>query len=219
MSACLSNERAELLVYGYVKDQLGADNKLPTDVIQLCLKWYLEERDYWDLTKVHANISIDNDTAQLINRTSCKFGEYFTIVGSLIITKLTNTKEWKLKYLQMYGTRSIMIGIVPCDHDVISETEPLFNFGYGFDFYDGETKEFGNYSKDYPLPYEWKKSNKIVMQYVSISKDNNCHGELYIGFNDQELVKIFDYVKMDDNKRYRFAVSFYFADEEVQLLQ
>ena len=187
----LGTKRSALLVNGFIRHCFESDrDNIPVDIIELCLKWYFVERDYWDLNRVPETVTIDGDVAGITKRAQTYF--YYTVVGSIIISKSTSIKEWKLKGLKVRRNLPrfyFVVGIIPTDADTTYEA--VYRNGYGLDVYDGEIKVFGENTKRISINHV-KQDDVLTIKFINNANKTNvdtCHGELYYGLNDMEFIK------------------------------
>ena len=216
------SEGVHLLVAGYIR--CNSLNNIPIDIINLCLKWYYEPKDYWNRDEMDESVSVDT-------KQQTATGKYSTIVGSIIISKNTDIKVWKVKCLKLDKLQQssfLTIGIIPTNQNHLDAQEAfnseLYNFGYGLDLYNGRAicrLSQPQISNDlYPRMYA-KQGDVITVEYKTIIVDDNnenCYGQLNIRFNEKKMKKAFDDIPIKDGEKYRFGVSFY-VEETVQLLQ
>ena len=212
----LSELRASLLVSGYIR--VNALNNIPNDIIDLCFKWFRDEIDHWNTSEI-------NSTSITINtENNIATGRRSTCVGSIIISKDTDCKIWKLKLIKKSSSFCFffVIGIVSIEKKHTDFAIELFSFGYGLDVSNGKFKSYepkppirvALYRNQYP-----KEGDIITMKYQTIRDETECRGELYYAYSDERLKKACDDIPIDNGEKYRFGLSFYSNEESVQLLQ
>ena len=224
--AFLSPERSKLLVYGYMRTNFDLETRnCPDDIMQLCHEWYWIEKDFWDLNRCDKKCEVIGDVATYTNKKS--FFDHGTVLGTQLISKATDIKEWKIKGIShgSWSKFTFVIGILPSDYDVAEngDDNPFLSCGYGIDVWNGDIslRDADFKGLDHGL-YELNKMDIITLKYVSIMSDGDnkqLHGELYFGINDNELIKIHDNIKIDDNQTYILAVSLFASEERIELLQ
>ena len=219
----VSPKQSALLIYGYTRINFTVI-VCPEDIIQLCLKWYLINKDWWDLDKTSPNIKVTDDIAEM--KKPFSLFTFSTVVGSIIISKTTAVMEWKLKLISkggMFSRFCTVIGIVPCNSKFVDNTKRLLNTGYGMNLWNGSINDERMDLWDRKtIEMNPQEMDVITIKYISINSDtesDSIYGELYFGINDMELVKIIDSIPINNDEKYRFAVSLQNEREIVQLLQ
>ena len=215
----LSQKQSALLVYGYIRLKFDTQ-KCPDDIMELCLEWYESKKDQWNLNYVPDGVEVNGNTATLIDKDS--IFAHKTVVGSTLISKAIDMKQWRLQYVA--DAAFFIIGLLPNDEEII-QSGHAFNNGYGLDVWNGTIKvpDYQFFSRQRRIDMlKTKGSNIITMKYVTAltnDNENKTCGELYVGVNGQPLQKILDNVQIDNDEMYLFAVSLFSRGEAVQLLQ
>ena len=146
-----------------------------------------------------------------------------TCVGSIVISKMTDIMEWKVKCLKKRPTsRSFYgeIGILPADYDVVDEEfDGICDFGYGLFIANGNTAHCSKQIGHHDELANVQENDILTVKYVSVlEEDVEDRGELYFGVNDKPLIKVFDNVRISNDEKYRFGVSLYCIGETVQIV-
>lgn len=216
-SVILSPKQTKLLVFGYMRLNFGVD-RCPVDIILLCVKWHSREMDVWNKRYIPKGVAVNNQ-----NFAECKVMDatrHLTIVGSVTIHQFTMQQTWKLKcvnYASDQRSFELIVGIVPTNINTLERTEALYSYGYGYDAYDGRMIAF---DKKITRMNPAKEGDILTFKYIKvfgIKKGEEDHGEIHFAINDDKLKKVFE-VKLGKYDEYRFGVSFYCAEEVVQLL-
>ena len=168
-----------------------------------------ESKDLWNVDEIYKDkimIDAENNVAE---------GKEGVCVGTVIISKATLSKTWKLKCLEGtgFGYFSFRVGIISTKHTVASLGWNMNDYGYGLDTAYG----YCRHHKLYPNR-NFKKDDIITMRYETVKdRYGRYHGELYFGSNEEDLKKGYDNIPLNDDEAYRFGVAFFWR-EKVQLL-
>ena len=209
----MENElRFELLVSGYIRSNCAVD--IPSDIVFLCVLWYKIQKDYW--SQEH----IDEENVTINEERNIVTGSHFAVVtGSVIISKSLHSKIWRLKFVNVYGRTSFsVIGLYPVGKDQ-DEIEYKIDLFYG----NARCTRDGQDISTKVLPHgSVRIDDVLVIKYETIyntADDKDCHGQLFIGKNDEEMKKAFDDIPIKNDEKYRFAVLFYISAETLELLE
>ena len=221
----MSDISSDLLVYVYIRDN-APNMDIPIDVIDLCFLWYFDKSDRWDVTKMLTDKFEHDPTTNTIKCTGYARGgdAYFTIVGCIIISKSLSEREWKIKCVQYELDQYnffFVVGLVPTTYDHTDSDEALFDYGYGFDTFNGSlrplkhAKQFGPDQRTMP-----EEGDIFSVKYKTIKDSTGIfHGEMRFAINGKELEAYHGKIAIHKGETYRFGVSFYGSGETIQLLQ
>ena len=199
----LSEQNSELLVYGYIHQGFNDNFKFPTDIIDLCLKWYYIKVDKWDLECSNTDkLDIDASSGVIILRDA--ISDYKTAIGSIIISKNMQEHIWRMKYI--YSTIPICffsLGLVPANVNAKESYWSVYQLGYGLHAYDGNVKQISSLSASEEkfdivdkIFQNIVPGDVIIMKYMTIDGNDNgdIHGEIWTdegctGYATDELEK------------------------------
>ena len=229
-SLYLDKKKSEILIHGYLRTN-AAEMNIPIDVIDLCIIWYFDPFDHWDLDNIDLN-KFDYDAASNIIGCTDEAFEighgYCSVVGSIVISKLIEQRIWKIKLIEPAENQNefyFVVGLVSTKFDHIHSDCDFSDsdFGYGYDAFDGSIRPSGTgfLFDDVSVP---EKGDILSIKYVTIKDDSDppvYHGEMRFDINEVTMVPYCKHIAVNDGETYRFAVSFYTstAGEKIELLQ
>ena len=209
----LSFKDSQLLIFGWIREHSkDSCNAFPNGIKALCIKWYFIQRDEWNLTQIPEGVKIDKETATLVHKDNYTYTQYITVVGSKQVSASTHINEWKWK---LHGGYHFIIGIIPNSTNAVNNKAPLWDYGYGFDTFDGSTKKYGKNQDTFKSLGNFINGEVVVLRFIMKSR----YGEIHCGRNEGRFIKIFESIEVKNNEIYKFAVSFYQIGGSVQLLQ
>ena len=128
---CLPEQNSKLLVYGYIRQSFNENCALPTDVINLCLKWYFARIDKWDLDCSNTH-KLDIDILSGIVILRDVISDYKTAIGSNIISKYVLEHIWKVKYIHsLISICFLSLGLVLACINGKESHKSVYQLGYG----------------------------------------------------------------------------------------
>ena len=116
---------------------------------------------------------------------------------------------------------SAAIGLIPTTTNHLESKYSVYNIGYGIDLFAGKARykvDDNDISKRL-FPKETVRENDVItVEYQTVNKGKECHGELYVAKNEEELIQAFDNIPIN-GEEYRFGIRFWGFEDTVQLLQ
>ena len=202
-------EERRLLIAGYANS--NCKKHVPENVVELVLKWYGNDIDYWDTNRINSGKIFFDEKMNCIQRLSVGWG-CATAVGAGLISKDTKYKIWRLKCMTVKTKKvhsadspsfAFVVGLIPSNYYVKNSINELYYVGYGLDLSNNELKSRELCASGQHLDIQLQTNDVINILY----QDNGANGELFYSKNDGKWMKGFTKIPIENNEKYRFAVS------------
>ena len=237
MKTALKREiKAELSVYGYIRENYGHFEAIPVELLQLCLEMYLIKLDSWSTKLSNTRYQFNKNGLAALGANDNNPGDLFSLktfpnaFGDLVIGK-GELMEWKFNRNSQrnFKDAAVMIGIIEEDKTKQAR-DNIGNFFAcykrtegGRSFYPHNGKKYGSkcLANDYIDSNMLEKvaDHETVMMKLDMTRNK---GILSFKTGNAEKDEFIDhgiaFNDIDVEKKYRMAVSLWGKSETVQIV-